>query len=321
MRNILITSAGKRVSLVKIFQQELKARYPEGKVYTVDLNPQMAPAAIVSDGSFAVPRVTDTNYIPSLLDICLKHDIGVVIPTIDTELMTLASAKELFKKNSITVLVPDFDFVKICRDKRNTNQFFLDKNIRIPRQFDKANLQFPVFAKPYDGSLSKDIYLIHKEEELTPAILDNPKLLFMEYINPAEFKEFTVDLYYGADNQVKGIVPRERIEIRAGEINKGYTRKNEIVSFLKERLNNLPGVVGCICLQLFFNEQTKDIVGIEINPRFGGGFPLSYHAGANYAGYIIQEYISSMHIAYSDSWMDNTLMLRHDQEVIVYDKA
>jgi len=321
MRNILITSAGKRVSLVKIFQQELKARYPEGKVYTVDLNPPMAPAAIVSDGSFLVPRVTDTNYIPSLLEICLKHDIGVVIPTIDTELIPLASAKELFKKNGITLLVPDLDFVKICRDKRNTNQFFADKNIRIPRQFDKANLQFPVFAKPYDGSLSKDIYLIHEEADLTTAILDNPKLLFMEYINPSEFKEFTVDLYYGSDNQVKGIVPRERIEIRAGEINKGYTRKNEIVSFLKERLNYLPGVVGCICLQLFFNDQTKDIVGIEINPRFGGGFPLSYHAGANYAGYIIQEYISCMNITYSDSWLDNTLMLRHDQEVIVYENV
>ena len=76
----------------------------------------------------------------------------------------------------------------------------------------------------------------------------------------------------------------ERIEIRAGEINKGYTRKNYLVQFLKERLAYLPGVIGCICIQLFYRDSDDDVVGIEINPRFGGGYPLSYYAGANFSG-------------------------------------
>lgn len=97
-------------------------------------------------------------------------------------------------------------------------------------------------------------------------------------------------MYYGQDHYVKSIVPRERIEIRAGEINKGYTRKNFLLPYLRERMNYLPGVIGCICIQLFYRESDNDVVGIEINPRFGGGYPLSYYAKADYPQYLIQEY-------------------------------
>ena len=141
----------------------------------------------------------------------------------------------------------------------------------------------------------------------------------MEYIDKSQYKEYTVDLYYGRDNELKCIVPRERIEIRAGEINKGRTRKNYLVTYLKERMGYLPGVIGCICIQLFYRETDQDVVAIEINPRFGGGYPMSYHAGANYPRFLIQEYFKKETISYTDDWRDNTLLLRYDSEVIVYD--
>lgn len=122
-------------------------------------------------------------------------------------------------------MVSDFSFVQACRDKRNTGIFLSEHGIRVPALRDKYGDRFPMFAKPYDGSLSKDLYIIRDKEELTPEILNHPKLIFMEYIDKNVYKEFTVDMYYGKDNKVKSIVPRERIEIRAGEINKGYTRK------------------------------------------------------------------------------------------------
>ena len=93
---------------------------------------------------------------------------------------------------------------------------------------DKYNPVFPLFAKPYDGSLSANLHYITKPEELTDDILNDPKLLFMEYIDKKVYKEYTVDMYYGADNELKCLVPRERIEIRAGEINKGCTHKGKL---------------------------------------------------------------------------------------------
>ena len=126
-------------------------------------------------------------------------------------------------------------------------------------------------------------------------------------------------MYYGLDGHVKGIVPRERIAIRAGEINKGITRKNMLVSYLRQKMEYLEGVRGCLCLQLFFREKDGTVKGIEINPRFGGGFPLSYYAKANFAEYLIREYLLGETIDYSDNWLDRTLMLRYDNDIIVYD--
>ena len=318
-KNILITSVGKRVVLVGIFQQTLKELGLDAKVYTTDMKPGLSPACIRSDGYFKVSRCTDDSYVDELLNICRHKNIGIVIPTIDTELIALASNGERFEREGISLMLSDLDFVRICRDKRLTARFFAERGISVPCPVDKYQPKYEMFAKPYDGSSSQNIHVIRNKGELTKELLDDPKMMFMEYIDSKEYKEFTVDMYYGKDGKVKGIVPRERIEIRAGETSKGITRKNYILNFLKERMAGLEGVRGCICLQLFFRESDHDIKGIEINPRFGGGYPLSYYAKANYADYIIREYLKGETIDYSENWLDNTLMLRYDENIIVYD--
>lgn len=315
--NILITSAGKRVALTKYFKETLNRYFPEAKVFITDMNPEMAPVSYVCDGSFKVPRVTAPEYPAELLKICEENNVGMVIATIDTELLLLADLNDEFRKKGIHVMVSDKAFITMCRDKRNTGEFFGKHGVRVPAEVDKYNPIFPLFAKPYDGSLSANLHHIKCQEELTPEILEDPKLLFMEYIDKKVYKEYTVDMYFGKDNRVKCIVPRERIEIRAGEINKGRTAKNEILIFLKEKLGYIEGCVGCICVQLFFHPETKDMVGIEINPRFGGGYPLTYMSGGNFPELLIREYFLGEEVAYFEDWKDNMLMLRFDDAIYV----
>lgn len=315
--HILITSAGRRVALVKGFQETLKRYCPKGKVYATDMNPRMAPAAYVSDKCFEVPRCTSEDYIETLLTLCLGNGIGMIVPTIDTELAILSANKEIFAKHGIFVSVSDYDFIMMCRDKRNTGEFFEKHDIRVPETRDKNNPVFPMFAKPYDGSLSSNLHVILKPEDLTTDILSDPKLLFMEYIDKGVYKEYTVDMYYGNDHKVKCIVPRERVKIRAGEINKGLTEKEPLTNYLYERLGTIKGCVGCICLQLFLNPTTGDVVGIEINPRFGGGYPQTYAAGGNYPELLIREYFLGETVEYRDDWEDHLLMLRYDDAVYV----
>lgn len=317
MNNILITSAGKRVALVKAFKETAAKLDGNIRVYTTDMNPKMAPVAYVSDRCFEVPKVTDPKYPELLLELCLEYNIGLVIPTIDTELLILATIKEEFSRHGIYIIVSDEAFVSVCRDKRNTGDFFEKHRIRVPKAIDKDNPTFPLFAKPYDGSLSSNLHYIKNAEELTPEILNDPKLLFMEYIDKNVYKEYTVDMYYGRDNRLKCVVPRERIEIRAGEINKGRTTKNQIVSFLKDRLETIEGCVGCICMQLFFHPETYDVIGIEINPRFGGGYPLTYAAGGNYPLFLIWEYFLNQEVKYTENWQNDMLMLRYDDAIFV----
>lgn len=315
--NILITSAGQRVSLVRAFQKEIGKLHHQNRVYTVDLNPILAPACHVSDGFRKVPRATDSTYIAVLLDVCAAWHIGMVVPTIDTELQILARHKQLFLDQGVELMVSSPEFVDKCRDKRLINQFFSDKGIDIPEQYSPRQPKFPLFIKPYDGSLSKDTYLVKTPNEWTDEFLANPKLMYMEYIDPVEHDEYTVDTYYDRAGYLKCAIPRKRIFVRAGEVNKGVTVKNEMVGWLKEKLGHIEGAVGCLTMQFFLNRNTKRLIGIEINPRFGGGFPLSYLAGGNFPAWLIQEYFLGETIEYDESWEDKLLMLRYDDEILV----
>lgn len=317
--NILITSAGQRVSLVRAFQAELKKSIPSAKVFTVDMRPELSSACHASDGFFQVRRVTDPEYIPELLALCQRLDIKMVVPTIDTELLVLAEHKGRFLQEGIDLIVSSLQFVQLCRDKRKTNTFFEEKNIPVPKAISKTDPTFPLFIKPFDGSLSADIFIIRNKEQLTEDLVTNDRFLFMEYLDRNQFDEYTVDMYYGKDHELKCIVPRKRLLVRAGEVNKALTCKNKLVNFLQERLFKIDGAVGCLTTQLFMSHDSEKIYGIEINPRFGGGYPLSYRAGANFPGWLINEYFYAKQLSYTDQWENNMLMLRYDDEIIVHD--
>jgi hypothetical protein len=132
-------------------------------------------------------------------------------------------------------------------------------------------------------------FALNDKSMLTSDILDNPKNMFMELV-PENYDEYTVDVYYDKFGILKSLVPRLRIETRAGEISKGLTSKGVVYDYLKDKLRNLKGAKGCITLQLFVDLKEKSFKAIEINPRFGGGYPLSYSAGANFPRMLIQEY-------------------------------
>jgi len=315
--NILITSAGQRVSLVRAFQKELKTLYPGNKVFTTDMFPALSAACNVSDQYFTVCRVTDPQYIEELIKICIENKVKMIVPTIDTELLVLAQNKARFCELGIQPIISSIQFIDQCRDKRKINLLFQDRNIDIPRNIDKNKPEYPLFIKPYDGSLSANTFLIETPEQLTAYHLNNEKFLFMEYISKEEHDEYTVDMYFDRLHHVKCIVPRKRILVRAGEINKGLTCNNLIVPFLKDKLGFIEGAVGCLTVQVFLNRISERIIAIEINPRFGGGYPLSYRAGANYPLWLIKEYYNNESIQYTQDWEDQMLMLRYDDEVIV----
>lgn len=316
--NILITSAGQRVSLVKAFKKELRKLYPGNKVLAIDMCPELSAACQVADACFRVQKVTDPEYIDELLTLCRNQDIKMVVPTIDTELLVLAQHKALFSKEGIHVIISELPFIEQCRDKRKINLFFQERDMAVPATIDKQHPSFPLFIKPYNGSLSADTYIINTEADLREHHLNNDRLLFMEYLDKQDHDEYTVDMYYNRTGHVKCIVPRKRILVRAGEINKGITSKNGILIYLREKLAHIEGAAGCLTAQFFLNKNTGKVTAIEINARFGGGYPLSYHAGANYPLWLIEEYFKGQEISYTEDWEDQLLMLRYDDEVIVH---
>lgn len=316
--NILITSAGRRVSLLKFFKKELTKVFPEGKVFVTELEPSIAPAAQVADKYFKVKRVTDETYISQLITICKENNVGLIIPTIDTELPILARNKNLFEEINVQLVISDTEIIDCFQDKRTTHVFFNNKGIKSPKEYAKDNYKIPFFVKPYNGSRSINTYKITSEDFIMPFLFKDETLMFLEYLSPELYDEYTCDMYYDKNGSLKCIVPRKRIEIRGGEVSKGITIKNGLVDFLAEHLGDIKGMRGCVAAQFFKHKTSDEVIGIEINPRFGGGYPLSHLAGANYVKWIIDEYLCNEPVEEQlTHWKDNLLMLRYDDEILV----
>ncbi|MEA1953172.1 MAG: ATP-grasp domain-containing protein [Campylobacterota bacterium] len=316
INNILITSAGRRVSLVKNFQDTLKKFNPNGKVFTTDMNPFLSSACQVSDGYLKVPRVTDKKYLEILKEYCVQNSISIVIPTIDTELDILAKAKEDFLKSNIFIAISSKEICDIFYLKDSTEDFFVSNNIDTPRQInDIANCNYPIFAKLNNSSCSIGAQIVYTPE-IAKKLSCDKNYVFQEFI---QGDEFTVDTFIDKYGEVISVVPRQRLEVRAGEVNKAKAVKDkDIINAIKDLCKILKGAYGCITIQLF---KTDDrIVFIEINPRFGGGYPLSPLSGANFAEYLIKDYLE-IDLKYDENWIDGNIMLRYDAEVIINDNS
>ena len=187
-----------------------------------------------------------------------------------------------------------------------------------PLIYNKDDLSFPCFVKPYDGSSSNGAYALIDKSMLSDKILNDTKNMFMELI-PPYYDEYSIDAYYDRNGKLKSFVPRLRIETRSGEISKGVTNNNFVYEYLLNKLPNLIGARGCITLQMLVCKKENSLKAIEINPRFGGGYPLSYSAGANYPKMLIREYLLDEQIDFFDSWEINLLMLRYDAKILLND--
>ena len=318
--NILITSAGRRVDLVKSFQAELNKYFVNAEVYATDIHPELSAACQSADASFTVLSVTDKDYIEELLNLCKRNNIGLVLPTIDTELELLAKYREPFLEHGIGIVISSPELISHCIDKRKTKTLFDKIGIHTPALFNREEIQFPCFSKPYDGSCSVGALKLQSSEQLTSDLLHDEKQIFMELIDDRH-TEFTVDAYYAKDGSLKCLVPRERIEVRSGEVSKGVTRKHDVYDYLLPACKKIEGACGCLTIQIFANLENESFYGLEINPRFGGGFPLSYSAGANYPGWLITEYFLGKEIGFYDQWESDLLMLRYDAKELIHGYA
>jgi carbamoyl-phosphate synthase large subunit len=314
--NILFTSAGRRVSLIQSFHKSMQKLNISGQLIATDLK-KNAPASFVADAAELVPRVNSPDYVGKLLYICQQHQIDLLIPLIDTELHLLAIEAKKFTDIGVKLLVSSPATNEICFDKNNTANFFHQIGVKTPKIYKTADLDsisFPAIIKPANGSCSIGLHKVNNREELE---------FFSKYVNNPIVQElivgdeYTIDVLVDFQGKVISAVPRLRIETRAGEISKGVTVKNQdLIAAAKHVVESLPGALGCITVQCFL-QPDGEIVFIEINPRFGGGYPLSYQAGADFPGWIMQMVTGERPQIAINDWEDEVVMLRYDDAIFV----
>ncbi len=318
--NILLTSVGRRVELLKAFRESMYRSNISGKIITTDLKGN-APASFLADTAELVPRINDPDYIDRLLDICDRHQIDLLIPLIDTELHLLSLHEQRFRDLGVTVLISSAAVNDICYSKKKTGLFFETIGVKTPKiyQLDQVeDRDFPVIIKPNQGSSSVGVYQVKNRTELN---------FFANYVEDSIIQElisgqeYTIDVLVNFQGKAISIVPRSRLETRAGETSKGTTVKNPaLIAAAKYVVESLPGAIGCITVQCFL-QSDGEIVLIEINPRFGGGYPLAYRAGADFPLWLLQLLAGKQPQVEIDEWEDGLSMLRYDDAIFVKAEA
>lgn len=311
---ILFTSIGRRVELIQAFKLASEDLDIDLEIHGSDIS-QSAPALMFCDKTVITPRIKDNKYIPFLQEYCFKNDIDALIPTIDTDLILLSQNKKNFGKTK--VIISAEDKVKLCRDKRYTADYFNSLGLESPYPIDewtKYNGGYPAFIKPKDGSSSISAFKVENEKELELFSEQVPDYIIQPYISGTEY---TVDIFCDFDGNPIFITPRIRLAVRAGEVLKTEIVQDHIIIEEIKRLIADYKPCGQITVQLIRQNITEKDYYIEINPRFGGGAPLSIKAGADSAKALL-ELLNGKKLEYvSFAAEDGAVFSRFDQSIKV----
>jgi carbamoyl-phosphate synthase large subunit len=313
---VLLSSAGRRVVLLRLFRQTLKDLGLEGCLLVADTS-RSSPTFHLADRSFRVPPCLDGSFPEAVLEICRREAIDLIVPTIDTELPVYAAHRESFAREGVLVAVSSQETINTCRDKVRTHSWLRQHGFPTPEQWHGAeippNLAYPVIIKPRHGSASVGVCRAQDRDEMAFYLrrIKDP-------IVEVELRgtEYTVNFYVSRTGRVLSAVPHQRMEVRAGEVSKGMTVKHGGLMETARRLGEaLPQAFGAMNFQCFLIDGAAQIT--EINGRFGGGYPLAHQAGVNFPRWLIEEALGQEVSGQEDfdQWEEGCTMLRYDDAV------
>lgn len=297
--NILFTCAGRRTYLLKYFREQMGDK---DKIIAADMQ-LTAPALSVADVKVMVPAVYDEHYVEALHQICEMHNVDVLISLNDLELPILAENKLSFENIGVNVLVSSSEVIDICFDKLKTADFITSIGLKSPKTYRNlesatqaildGELKFPVVIKPRWGSASIGIEFVDNIDDLRIVYelirrktskgmlgevsqLDDDFILIQEKITG---KEYGLDIINDLEGNNVAVAVKQKLSMRAGETDKATTVDNPELHRIGEVIGRKLAHIGNLDCDIL--EMGGEYYILELNPRFGGGFPFSYEAGVN----------------------------------------
>lgn len=304
--NILFTCAGRRTYLLKYFKENLS----EGDLVVATDMQLSAPALQVADIKLQVPAVYDPDYINITLDICKEYKIDALLSLNDLELPILADNKSKFEELGVKLIVSSPEVIDICFDKYKTAQWIESIGLESPKTYirledvkralEMGEVSFPLFMKPRWGSGSIGLESIADMEELDiyyNLLMEKIKRTILstasvgdEYIMIQEKltgNEYGLDVMNDLEGNNIGVSVKQKLAMRAGETDKAVTVDLPTIRKMGERIGRELKHIGNLDVDIM-QRANGDYCVLELNPRFGGGFPFSYEAGVNMPKAIIE---------------------------------
>ena len=319
---VLLSSCGRRVQLLNAFRADARDLGIELRVVGCDSRPEESAAALSSDRALRVPPIRSDEFLPSALDICRREAVDLIVPTIDPGIPVYATHFAQFREIGAEISVSSPEVATIAGDKIATYHWLSDHGMPTPLTIpledarrDFGRCDFPVMAKPVRGSASAGIRIVTNAAELFDPVFDEGYLV-QEFIKGTEY---TVNLFFDLGSSTpRCVVPHRRIEVRSGEVSKGVTLRHPALEALGWKLGTAlgrAGARGAICFQVIESARGELHV-IEINARFGGGYPLAHRAGARFSRWLMEERLG-LAPSWSNDWRPDVFMTRFDDCIYV----
>lgn len=312
--NILILSCGTRNKLVSYFKEN---NFFE-KVVVTDCS-EHAPALYVADKYYIVPRMNEVGYLDCLMDICKKEGIQTVLPLQEEELLLIAQNKKLFEELNIMPIVSDYEKVSLCKDKFLLNQWLEEHAINaVPTELatdylKKADCHKDLYVKPRFGAGSINTMPVHSKRLLEALVDETSEELIVQ--PSITGKEFGVDVYVDIiSKEVIACFCKEKLRMRAGETEKSLSVKNNQIKELVTKAVKALGLVGPLDVDVM--EWNGEYYILEINPRFGGGYPHAYACGVSFPDYIACNGKGERNTSGIDAYAENTLAMKYSEIIV-----
>jgi carbamoyl-phosphate synthase large subunit len=270
---VLFTCAGQRVDIVTAFGRA------GATTLAVDAN-ELAPALYAADRHALVPRIDDPGYLAALAKLVALHDVRLVVPLADLDHRLLAERRE---ELGALVLLPGPETIRLCEDKYLAHRFFEEQAIPSPPTWLPEDVPddaaFPVLVKARRGFGSRHIHRAADREELAFFLAYTEVPSMVQRVCTGE--EFSIDVFCDLDGRCLNAIPRTMIESKGGESIRGMTIRDDELVEHGRRVAEALGIVGPATIQCF-REPGGALPVTDVNPRFGGAFPLPTAAGSRY---------------------------------------
>ncbi len=278
MPNILLTSVGRRVELVRAFRAAYEKCHYTGQIVGTDID-WLAPALHFVDRPVLVPQCRSAEYIPALVEVCQSEQIDLVLPLIDPDIPVLSAHRGRFASTGARLAVVSESAAQIAGDKWDAYRFFSSLDLAVPQSWlpetvPDSGLAYPVFIKPRGGSAAENTFRVDDGNELDFLLKRITSPIIQELLPGPEI---TCDVLTDLAGEPLAVVQRQRISVRGGEAIKSRTvHVPGLDEACRQVARKLPAI-GPITVQCMMKGNLPCF--IEINARLGGGLPLAIAAG------------------------------------------
>jgi carbamoyl-phosphate synthase large subunit len=139
--------------------------------------------------------------------------------------------------------------------------------------------RFPLLVKVREGFGSRHIYRADDVGQLEFHLRSTPVESMVQELCRGD--EFSIDVLCDTEGRCLNAIPRSMIQSKGGESIKGESLQDSELIEHGARVAETIGIVGPANIQCF-REPDGSLPVTDVNPRFGGAFPLPLAAGSRY---------------------------------------